>query len=130
MPSNQENFLYEYGVIRFVPKVERGEFMNIGLIMMCKRQKWIKCKYEISRRKYSAFDTDIDFDELSTNLHFMVSIASGDPKYDQLGHLPVEERFRWLTAVKSSCIQTSEVHPGMTSDLDQTFDHLFNELVL
>lgn len=130
MPKNQEYFLYEYGVIRFVPKVERGEFFNIGLIMMCKSQKWIKCKYEVSRRKYSVFDTALDIQEVTRHLDFMVSIANGGKKSNELSCLPVEERFRWLTAVKSYCIQTSDVHPGLTSDLDLTFDRLFRELIL
>lgn len=130
MLLNQENLLYEYSVIRFVPKVERGEFYNIGLIMMCKRRKWIKCQYEISHKKFTAFESDIDIDTLSRHLDSMVNLANGDKRLEQLSILPVEERFRWLTAVKSSCIQTSEVHPGHTIDLDSTFKYLFEELVM
>lgn len=130
MPLSQENHLYEYAVIRFVPKVERGEFINIGLIMMCKRQKWIKYKYEVPVNKYKTFVTDIDIDLLSGHLDYFRGIAYGDARLGQLAMLPVEERFRWLTAVKSCGIQNSDVHPGLTSDLELTFTNLFKELVL
>lgn len=80
--------------------------------------------------KFVAFDTDIDIDTLSRYLDYMVNLAKGDQRTDQLSELPVEERFRWLTAVKSSCIQTSEVHPGLANDLDKTFNDLFEELVI
>ncbi len=130
MLLKQENHLYEYSVIRFVPKVERGEFINIGLIMMCKHKRWIKCQYKISKKKYLAFETDMDIDSLSRYLDFMVNLANGDSSLDQLSMLPVEERFRWLTAVKSCCIQTSDVHPGYSVDLDKTFNDLFVELVV
>lgn len=130
MLLNQENLLYEYAVLRFVPKVERGEFINIGLIMMCKRRKWIKCECEVPVNKCNLFATDIDIALLRSHLDAMLNIASGDVRNGQLSELPVEERFRWLTAVKSSCIQISEVHPGITHDLDLTFKNLFKELVL
>lgn len=130
MPSRQEMHLYEYAVIRLVPKVEREEFFNIGIIMMCKRVKWIKCRIEISCDKQAVFASTIDTDTLSRHLDFVARLAEGDLALGQLATLPVEERFRWLTAVKSSCIQTSQVHPGLCSDLDITFDHLFDELVL
>lgn len=130
MPSKQEMHLYEYAVIRLVPRVEREEFFNIGIIMMCKRAKWIKCRIEISRDKLKVFASHIDTDLLSRHLDFVTRLAEGDLNLGQLAMLPVEERFRWLTAVKSSCIQTSPVHPGLSTDLEITFDHLFDELIL
>lgn len=121
--------LYEYAVVRLVPKVEREEFFNIGLIMMCKRQKWIKCRIEIPGDKLAVFASDIDADTLSRHIGFMVRVAHGDRQHGPLAKLPVEERFRWLTAVKSSCVQTSQVHPGLSPELDPTFDRLFDDLV-
>lgn len=121
--------LYEYAVIRMVPKVEREEFFNIGLIMMCKRQKWLKVAIHICDLKMSSFPCAIAREELCRQLDSFIKIANGEKNHGPIAMLPVEERFRWLTAVRSTCLQTSRPHPGMTDDLESTFHHLFSDLV-
>ncbi|MCD8387846.1 MAG: DUF3037 domain-containing protein [Bacteroidales bacterium] len=128
MQSKPEH-LYEYAVVRFVPRVEREEFLNVGLIMMCKRRRWIKFEYLINPQRFGAFDGPITIEEVEKHLQAFLNVARGDKSTYELGGLPVEERFRWLTAVRSSCIQTSRPHPGLTQDLDLTFSRLFDELV-
>ncbi len=129
MQSKPEH-LYEYAVVRFVPKVEREEFINVGLIMMCKRQRWIRFEYLLNSQRFQAFDGPISIDEVESHLQAFLKVATGDKSAFELGALPVEERFRWLTAVRSSCLQTSRPHPGITPDLNLTFSTLFTELVM
>lgn len=128
MPSKPEH-LYEYAVIRYLPCVEREEFINVGLIMMCKRQRWIRCEVLLNEARISAFHSQIPIEDLRHQLEAFTLIAAGDRKTGDIARLPVEERFRWLTAVRSACIQTSRPHPGLTSDLQATFLRLFAELV-
>lgn len=131
MQSKPEN-LYEYAVVRFVPKVEREEFINVGLIMMCKRRRWIRTAIVADFARVKAFAPALAISEnmLRKHLDAFESMASGHVSAGGMSCWPVEERFRWLTAVRSACIQTSRPHPGMSADLDADFDRLFAELVL
>ena len=113
-----DSHLYEYAVLRYVPRVEREEFVNIGLAMMCKRRRWLRLEVSIDERC------------LRRQLGAFRAIAAGRPEAGPIAAYPVEERFRWLTAEKSACLRTSAVHPGLTDDLDATFARLFEELVL
>ncbi|MFT3796362.1 DUF3037 domain-containing protein [Flavobacterium sp.] len=122
--------LYEYAVIRVVPKVEREEFLNVGIILFCKRAKQIKVRFAINEARLLALSPDIDMDQIRLNLDSFVKIANGLKIGGPIAQFDVPERFRWLTAVRSSVIQTSRPHPGMCSDLDGTFERLFAELVL
>lgn len=130
MQSKQEKLLYEYAVVRYVPRVEREEFINIGLVMLCKRKKWVRWQITLPLVKITAFDCAFDTDTLTNQLAAMEGIAKGERLYGEIASLPAEERFRWLTAVKSACIQTSRPHPGLTLDLDSTFDRIYREQVL
>lgn len=125
----QDKLLYEYAVIRYVPRVEREEFINVGLIMMCKRKKWLRSELKIDWKKLSAYDSPLTADELETQLSEFKLIGEKCPGSGPMGQLEAEERFRWLTAVKSCVIQTSRPHAGLTDDLDSTFDRLLSELV-
>lgn len=126
----QENHLYEYAVIRYLPRVEREEFINVGLVMMCKRRRWIRAAISLDSKRIGAFDGALGCDEIRHQLDGILSVADGAPTAGPIAAFPVEERFRWLTAVRSACIQTSRPHPGKAADLDATFDRLFAELVL
>lgn len=126
----QDNHLYEYAVIRVVPRVDREEFVNTGIVLFCKRQKYIKVLYRIDVKRLECFSVDLDFDQLASNLRAFECIALGQKEGGRIAQLDVPERFRWLTAVRSSVIQTSKTHPGTCNDLDQTLVRLFNELVL
>lgn len=125
-----EKHLYEYAVIRVVPKVEREEFINIGLLLFCKRQKYLRVQYHIVHEKIKSVCPEFDIPQLKENLDSFVKISKGDKDGGPIAAFEIAERFRWLTAVKSSSIQTSRPHSGFSADLDATFDKLFAELVL
>lgn len=127
----QDNLnLYEYAVIRYVPDVEREEFVNVGLIMMSKRHRWIRVVIKVDEDRVRALFKDADLDLLNHQLRAFEVIASGKRPQDStvpavwLVDLPVEERFRWLTAVRSACIQSSRPHAGKSPDLDATLQTL------
>lgn len=121
--------LYEYATLRYVPRAEREEFINIGLAMMCKRQRWLRLEIKIDEMRLRALGTLLDVDTLRRQLKAFQAIADGVAEAGPLAQCPVEERFRWLTAEKSACIRTSPVHPGLTPDLEATFRHIFTEQV-
>ncbi len=126
----QEKHLYEYAVIRVVPKVEREEFLNVGIIVFSKRAGFLKALFEIDASRLRLFCKDMDQDELCSNLDSFKKICEGNKNGGPIAQLDLASRFRWLTAIRSSIIQTSRPHPGMTNDLNKTLNRLFNELVL
>ncbi|MCM1519088.1 MAG: DUF3037 domain-containing protein [Pseudoflavonifractor sp.] len=128
MQSPSEKHLYEYAVIRYVPRVEREEFVNVGLLMMCKRRRWLRVAINVNEPRVTAICPDADMETLRGQLSSFELIAAGTS--GPIGDLDPHERFRWLTAVRSASIQTSRPHPGKTADLDQTFDRLLAELVI
>ena len=126
----QEKHLYEYAVIRLVPKVEREEFLNVGIIVFSKQGKYLKALFQVDEERLRVFCKDLDKDEICSNLDSFMKICEGSKNGGPIAQLDLPSRFRWLTAVRSSIIQTSRPHPGMTSDLDKTLQRLFTELVL
>lgn len=126
----QGKCLYEYAVIRIVPRVEREEFINVGLILFSKRAKYIRSRYIIDEEKLMLFSSELDLDSVRANLQSFDKICAGDESGGYIASLDIPERFRWLTAVRSASIQTSRPHPGFSEDLDETFGRLFDELVL
>jgi hypothetical protein len=126
----RDKFLYEYSVIRVMPLVEREEFINVGIILFCKKEKFIKMYFEVDEKKLRVFCKDIDLEQITLNLRSFEKIANADKDGGPIAEMDMASRFRWLTAVKSSVIQTSRPHPGLCSDLDQTAKRLFEELVL
>lgn len=126
----QDNHLYEYAVIRVVPRVEREEFLNIGIILFCKKAKFIKVLAHIDDAKVQALSSDFDIQQLHCNVTALKKIAAGDKDGGPIAEFEIPERFRWLTAIRSSAIQTSRPHPGLCLDLEKTMERLFNELVL
>lgn len=125
----QELKIYEYAVIRLVPKVEREEFFNIGFVMFSKREKYIRVEFHLCPQKFALMHSKLDYDDVQKNLENFKHVAHGDKAAGEIATYDIPERFRWLTAVRSSVIQTSRPHPGKTKDLDGTFDRLFKELV-
>ena len=107
--SVPDNLLYEYAVIRYVPRVDREEFINIGLIMMSKRNRWIKAMVLLDEERIKAIYPKADIDCLHNQ-----SRLFENPDVPEAS-LPVEEKYRWLTAVKSACLQVSPSHPGILS---------------
>lgn len=126
----QEKHLYEYAVIRVVPRVEREEFINVGIILFSKRTNYLKARYKVDEIKLRSFSSELEVDSLYDNLSTFDHICSGEEKGGAIAKLDVPERFRWLTAVRSTSIQTSRPHAGFSDNLDATFEKLFEELVL
>lgn len=125
----QEDKIYEYAVIRLVPKVEREEFFNIGLIMFSKREKFIRVEFYLCPDKFKLIKSKLDYDDIIKNLESFKNIAEGKKEGGPIATLDIPDRFRWLTAVRSAVVQTSRPHPGKSKDLEKTFGKLFEELV-
>lgn len=123
-------FKYEYAVVRVVPRVDREEFMNVGVVLFCKQSRYIGMKYQLNLERLQCFsDSEVDHDQISANLKAFEKIAYGMKEGGRIALEEVPERFRWLTAVRSSVIQTSRPHPGMCEDLDATLDRLMKDFV-
>jgi hypothetical protein len=126
----QERHLFEYAVIRVVPRVEREEFLNIGIVIFCARQKFLQMKYVLDEARLQSFSAKIDIEELKEHLHSFERICAGAQNGGPIAQLDVASRFRWLTATRSTVLQTSKVHPGLCkSDAVETLERLFGELV-
>lgn len=128
MQSQPENHLYEYAVVRYMPRVEREEFVNVGLVMMCKRRRWLRVKFNCDKERITALWKDADIDTLNHQLKSFTDIVEGTG-CSPIAQLETHERFRWLTAVRSASIATSRPHPGLSPDLDATFLRLYSELI-
>lgn len=122
--------LYEYAVIRFVPRVEREEFLNVGVILMSKKAKYLKCLCRVDPEKAALFSCELDMEDIENNLDAFEKICSGSKDGGVVATWETTDRFRWLTAEKSSSIQTSRPQNGFSDDLDATLKRLFEELVL
>ncbi len=125
-----DQYLYEYAVIRIVPKVQREEFINVGIILFSKQANFIQMQYKIDENKLKLFSSESDLDSFRLHLEAFSKICSGTKEGGFIASLCIPERFRWLTSIRSTCIQTSRPHSGFSLDLSQTFEKLFNELVL
>lgn len=127
MPDKQT---YEYALIRLVPKVEREEFLNVGAIVFSKRKRYLDVKIHIDEQRLSAFSTEIDLSEIKEYLSTWALICKGDSSGGPIAQLDQASRFRWLTATRSTIIQSSKVHPGLCSDPDLILARLFEDYVL
>ena len=125
----QQNKVYEYATVRLVPKVEREEFFNVGLLMFSKKEKYIRFEYHLCPEKFRVMKCEVDYNHIAENLENFRQIALGETQGGPIALLDIPERFRWLTAVRSSVIQTSRPHPGLTDNLDRTFSRLFEDLI-
>jgi hypothetical protein len=125
----QGKHLFEYAVIRLVPRVEREEFVNVGVVICCKRQNFIDCKIHLPKEKLLALDPHSDFSVFECYLESFEKISQGDPNGNPIGKQDAASRFRWLTAMRSSMLQTSRPHSGFTEDLQETLEKLFEEYV-
>jgi hypothetical protein len=125
----QENHLFEYAVIRVMPHVEREEFLNVGIILFCPNQKFLRARFEIDDARIRMLCTKIDMTELREYIRSFERICSGGKDAGAIGMLSIAERFRWLTAARSTTLQTSKVHPGLCKDAGEMLDHLYGNLV-
>ena len=126
----QEKLLFEYAVIRIVPRVEREEFLNAGVILYCQKQKFLQTLFGLDRERLQAFCAALDADEAEEQLRAFERICRGAADTGPIGKLDIAGRFRWLTAARSTVVQTSKVHPGFCTDPRETLERLFAQLVL
>lgn len=125
----QEKHLFEYAVIRVVPCVEREEFINAGVIVYCAAQNFLQVKFELNKERLTALSNELDIAAVEERLHAFAQIAAGAIDGGTIAALPLASRFRWLTATRSTIIQTSAVHPGFCTDAHDTLIKLYTELV-
>jgi hypothetical protein len=120
---------YDYAVIRVVPKVERAEFLNAGVIVFCTAKKFLRALVEVDEQRLRALDPGIDLDAVRAHLAAIEAICEGGPEAGPIGRLSMSERFDWLTAPRSSVLQTSPVHTGMCAEPENVLLHLMQTLV-
>jgi hypothetical protein len=125
----QEQYLFEYAVIRVVPRVEREEFINIGVIIYCPKQQFLKVRFMLDEARIGAFARGLDIDCIKDNISSFERICNGDKQAGPIAKLDMASRFRWLTATRSTVVQSSKVHPGLCLDADETLTKLFEQLV-
>ncbi|QHT70140.1 DUF3037 domain-containing protein [Rhodocytophaga rosea] len=125
-----EKHLFEYAVIRIVPRVEREEFLNVGVILYCPAQGFLQTIFELAEYRLQAFSCELDRTEIYDRLRAFERICKGRQEGGTIGQLPIAARFRWLTAARSTVIQTSPVHTGLCSDAREMLAWLYAQLVL
>lgn len=126
----QEVKFYEYAIIRIVPRVDREEFFNVGIILFSKTAKYLESKIQLDENKLKCFEHELNTLELVANLDSFEKICEGDHTHSAIAAEDMASRFRWLTALRSSSIQTSRPHVGSSPDLNKTLDRLFHDMVL
>ena len=127
MPEPRKPF--EYAIVRVVPRVERGESLNAGIVLMSRPHRFLGARVRLDAAVLAALAPDCDPDTIQAHLDAIVGVASGDASAGPIAALSMAERFHWLVAPSSTIIQPSEVHTGLTADADATLDHLFRTLV-
>jgi Protein of unknown function (DUF3037) len=121
--------MYDYAIIRVVPKVEREEFINVGVIVSCPAQKFLKARIELNEQRLIALDSTVDMDMIRDHLGAIPIICAGGIPSGPIGRLSQRERFHWLVAPRSAMIQTSRVHTGLCQHLAAVLDHLLDTMV-
>lgn len=125
----QEKYLFEYAVVRVVPRVEREEFINVGVVLYCAKQKFLGVMFKLDEQRLNAFCADLDISAVKENITSFERICTGGEGSGPIGSLDLPSRFRWLTAVRSTVLQTSRPHPGFCKEADETLKKLYEQLV-
>ena len=126
----QEKHLFEYAVIRVVPRVEREEFLNVGIILYCRSKRFLECIYKVDNQKMQVLCPTLECGDVEGNLQSFENICKGIKTDSPISSLDAASRFRWLTATRSTIVQTSKVHPGFCKEPKETLQKLFEQLVL
>ena len=120
---------FDYAIIRVVPRVEREEFINAGVILSCPDRRFLEARIELDRDRLAALDSTIDSDKVQHYLDAIPAICAGGEQSGPIGYLPQRSRFHWLVAPRSTIIQTSSVHSGLCDDPKSALEHLVNTMV-
>ncbi len=126
----QDKHLFDYAVIRVVPRVEREEFINVGIILYCSAKKSLHIAMALNEEKLKAIAPEIDVEDVKMHLNSFEKISQGGKEGGPIGLLDASSRFRWLTAKRSTIIQTSAVHPAFCDDLNIKLIKLLEEQIL
>ena len=127
MPSPTE---FQYTVLRLVPSVERGERMNVGVVVFCRQLDFLRARFQIDEERLAALAPGLDPDEVRPALSAICDVVAGDAAAGPLAALPASERFGWVVAHSSTIIQPSPSHTGLTEDPAATLERLFGTLVV
>ena len=120
---------YDYAVIRVVPRVDREEFMNVGVIISCPARDFLEARIEMDEARLLAFAPQVDLDSVRTHLASIPRICAGGPDAGPIGQLSARERFHWLVAPRSTIIQTSRVHSGRCTEPGPVSERLLDRMV-
>jgi len=120
---------FDYAIIRVVPRVEREEFMNAGVILFCRTQRFLGALIELNTERLRSLAPDIDLLLVQRHLNLIPLICTGSPEAGAIAHLSQSERFHWLVSPRSTIIQTSPVHSGLCSDPREALQHLLETMV-
>jgi hypothetical protein len=120
---------YDYAIVRVVPRVERGEFVNAGIILSCDIERILKAAIELDEAALLALDCAVDLDVVRSSLATIPAICAGGADAGALGRLSPRERFHWLVAPKSTIVQTSPVHTGQCADVEAALEHLMSRMI-
>lgn len=121
---------FDYAVIRVVPRVERGEHVNAGVILFCLEKDFLKARIEVNGPRLSALWPETDLDLVRQHLEAIPRICDGAPDAGPIARLTLRERFHWLVAPRSTIIQVSPVHAGLCDDPERALDELFRQMVI
>lgn len=121
--------VYDYAIVRVVPRVEREEFINAGVILSCQRTGFLQAAMALDEARLLAMDPQADIDTVRRHLAAIVAICTGDPGCGPIAQLPYRSRFHWLTAKRSAIIQTSPVHTGRCTDAAAALEHIMDRMV-
>lgn len=125
----QDKRLFEYSVVRVVPRVEREEFLNVGVIVYCADENFLRIKFSLDPHRLAALTTDLNIPDMNKMLSAFEQICMGSTEGGPISKLSIASRFRWLTATRSTIVQTSPVHPGLCYNAEDTLNKLFDEMV-
>ncbi|REE27374.1 hypothetical protein DFQ09_101205 [Winogradskyella pacifica] len=126
----QDKVTFEYAIIRLVPRVEREEFFNIGVILFSKRKKFLGVKFKVDENKLNAFSCELDLDAINSYLKSWELISKGDASGGAIAQFELSDRFRWLAASRSTIIQSSKTHSGLTDNPELELQSIFKKHVL
>jgi hypothetical protein len=121
---------FQYAVIRVVPRIDRGEFLNVGVILFCRTRDYLEARIELDEARLAMLAPHAELEGLVEQLQALARVAAGAPDAGPIAELSRSERFHWLVAPSSTVVQTSPVHTGLCEDPETTLDHLVQSLVL
>lgn len=130
MPADGEpREIFQYAILRVVPSLSRGEALNVGVVLHCRRRRFLQARTRVDRERLAALDPGLDLHALARHLAAVERIAAGDPAAGPLAQLERSDRFGWIAAPSSGIVQPSPVHTGLCTDPEAMLDRLARELI-